>query len=198
MTERAPFSDLFDPPGHERTIRLAHERGRDLKQREIDRFIAHGIDIRHLAKPWPVAADRVVFHGDLFQFASDAGVSGDAAFTLVVIGVSGFLDVAAWAPATNKLAVWSGDGFALGESQIRRALPAAGLAIHRTPLGWLRAGRRGIVIVRRQFAPQILGSLPALVAEDEQHATDLRSLFAGTAVPNITISVAGANERVSE
>lgn len=169
---------LLDPPTHERMIRLGHLHGRNLKQREIDRFAELGVPALNLGSPWPVLVDKVVFNGEYFSFADDVGVAGELAFTFAVFSNNGMIDIAAWQPETNRLAVWCGEGFALGERQIHYPNPLVqGLRVFRTPIGWLRAGRCGIVVLRHQFARSVLADVPVLVAEDEQHREELRELF---------------------
>jgi hypothetical protein len=181
---------LLDPPTHARMIRLAHLHGRNLRQREIDRFAECGIKALDLGHPWPVLADRVVFEGYFFVFADDVGERGEAAFTFIVISNAGFIDIVAWHPQTNRLASWLGNGFALGERQIQHPNPLIpGLPVFRSPIGWLRGGRRGIVIARADFASAVLASVPVLVAEDEQHQRDLQEVFpVGRDRPNIIVS----------
>jgi hypothetical protein len=190
MTNRPPLADLLDPPTHQRTIRLAHLHGRNLRQREIDRFAEFGISALNLGNPWPVLADRVVFEGEFFLFADDIGEKGEPAFTFVVFNNIGFLDIVAWHPQTNRLAAWFGHGFALGEHQIHHPNPLIpGLPVFRSPIGWLRGGRRGIVIVRAGFTDVLLASVPVLVAEDEQHQRDLQEVFpVGRDRPTIIVS----------
>ena len=104
---------LLDPPTHARRIRLAHLHGRNLKQREIDRFRELGIRALDLGSPWPVLVDKDVFTNEYFSFADDLGVAGELAFTFAVISNTGMIDIAAWQPETNRMAVWCGEGFAL-------------------------------------------------------------------------------------
>jgi hypothetical protein len=189
MSNHFPLADLLDPPTHQRTIRLAHLNGRNLRQREIDRFAEFGISALDLGTPWPVLADRVVFKDDFFLFADDVGEKGEPVFTFVIISNTGFLDIAAWHPGSNRLAVWFGHGFALGERQIHYPNPLiAGLPVFRSPMNWLRGGRRGIVIVRDDFTRVVVKSVPLLVAEDDQHQRDLRKIFpAGCRGPEIIV-----------
>jgi hypothetical protein len=144
-----------------------------------------------LGDPWPVLADRVVFEGDFFQFADDIGEKGEPVFTFVVISTAGFTDIVAWHPRTSRLADWFGHGFALGERQIHNTNPLIpGLPVFRSPIGWLRAGRRGIVIVREDFTKVVLQSVPLLVVEDDQHRRDLQRLFPiGCRGPEITVAL---------
>lgn len=187
MNSRHLPKAMLDPPCHQQAIRLAHLHGRNLKQREIDRFLSCGVRAINLGSPWPVLADRVLFDGEFFSFADDVGAPGELAFTIVVVSINGSIDIAAWQPETKRLAVWCGEGFALGERQIRHPNPLVqGLHVFRDPIGWLRAGRCGIVILRPQFARALLADVPVLVAEDEQHREELQQLFA-IAGPQIVV-----------
>jgi hypothetical protein len=49
--------------------------------------------------------------------------------------------------------------------------------VHRTPLGWLRAGREGVVVVEARRAAQLLRDFGPLAGEDEAHGRELRELF---------------------
>lgn len=198
MNSGHPPKALLDPPCHQQAIRLAHLQGRNLRQREIDRFLGCGVSAINLGSPWPVLADRVLFDGEFFSFANDSGVAGEPAFTMLVISNVGPIDIAAWSPSSNRLAVWCGEGFALGERQIHHPYPLLpGLPVFRSPLGWLRAGRRGIVIIRSQFAARVLGDVPVLIAEDEQHQQELRQLF-GIAGPEITVQQKSSRQAAAE
>jgi hypothetical protein len=175
----ANIARLLDPPIHHQMVRLAHLHGRSLKQREIDRFCELGISALDLGRPWPVLADRVVFDGNFFHFADDVGETGELVFTLAIIGNAGFIiDIAAWCPRTNRLAVWLGEGFALGERQIHHPNPLIpGLPVLRSPMSWLRDGRCGIVVVRADYTDVVLAAVSILIAEDEQHQHELQKFF---------------------
>lgn len=183
---------LLDQTDHQRNVRLAHLHGRSLRQREIDRFGELGVRSIDLGAPWPVLADRVVFDGEFFAFADDAKMIGEPAFTVAVISNGGMVDITAWQPETSRLAVWCGDGFALGERQIHHPNPLVqGLRVFRSPIGWLRSGRCGIVIIRSKFARAILSQVPLLIAEDDQHRSELQDLL-GMAGPDVEIRCAAA------
>lgn len=191
MTELAR---LLDPPIHARMIRLAHLHGRNLNQREIDRFAELGVSAIELGTPWPMLVDKVAFCGGYFSFADDVGLAGELAFTFVVFSNAGMIDIAAWQPATQRLAVWCGEAFALGERQIHHPNPLVdGLHVFRSPIEWLRAGRCGIVILQSGFARSVLADVPILVAEDEVHQKELQEYFALTG-PQITVGKAFSME----
>lgn len=52
------------------------------------------------------------------------------------------------------------------------------LAVHRTPLGWLKGGCQGVCILDHRVAPYALGeALGPLLAEDEAHARTLKRML---------------------
>ena len=90
------------------------------------------------------------------------------------------VDVAVWQPRSPRLGSYFGWAFALGEDQIDNLATYAfddGLTVHRTPLDWLRAGRRGIVIMRPEQTPIRLRHVPKLIAADLGHGRQLSKLI---------------------
>jgi hypothetical protein len=92
------------------------------------------------------------------------------------------IDLCAFAVATPKrFGTAMGNAPVLGLTNITNpASWAFGtvMPIHRTPLGWLRDDCRGVVILDHQHAPAALGrALGKLLAEDEEHATELRPML---------------------
>ncbi len=169
----------LDAPPHQRMAFQAIMRGRNLKQAEIDRFRDQGVYPLDLFKPWSTQVDRVTFNDEYFEFADDADEVGEQVFTMGVISEMGLIDVVAWHPLSGRMATWLGLGFGLNEVQIGDHVDNAsvGLAVFRSPLGWLRAGCDGIVIVRKTFTHIVLAGVPLLLAEDEVHRIELRKMF---------------------
>jgi hypothetical protein len=189
---------LIDPPTHARMVRLAHLHGRNLKQREIDRFGELGVRAIDLGTPWPVLAERVVFEGEFFSFADGTEMIGEPAFTMAIISNAGMIDIAAWDPVAKRISLWTGEGFALGERQIHHPNPLVrGLHVFGDPVGWLRAGRCGIVIIRTGFARAVLGDVPLLIAENEQHRAELQDLL-GMTGPQIEVYCGSASRAAAE
>ena len=66
---------------------------------------------------------------------------------------------------------WEGRAFALGEPEIWNPVDAAvGLRVFKAPLDWLRAKRRGVVILRPEWALERLRHRRALVADNRKAA----------------------------
>jgi hypothetical protein len=185
-----PIARFLEAPPLQQMAFQALRKGRNLNQSEIDRFRDRGVAVINLFKPWSTQVDWVLIDGEYFQFADDNDVGGVQVFTMGVISSNGLIDAVAWHPATGRLAAWLGVGFALGESQISDQMEngLTGLAVFRSPLGWLRAGCEGIVIARKTFAHIVLKKVPLLLAEDESHRIELVKMFpVGGAGPRIFV-----------
>ena len=87
-------------------------------------------------------------------------------------------DLIAWSPRTGLLAAWLGRSALLGDACGFRLDADGALPVHRTPLGWLHAGRQGVVIVNPAAAARELQDLGPLLAEDITHAAEIEALFA--------------------
>jgi hypothetical protein len=157
-----------------------HRRGRPLKSPEIQKLIARGVTEAAIDTPYPLRVVEVVFQpGGWFEFARhvEGGVTVKA-ITIPVASAAGLTDILAWQPETNLCAFWNNNVFALGEEEIWASrLTDARLHVWRSPWGWLRAGRRGLVIVRPQVVCSYLEYLPTLLAEDIEHGEELERML---------------------
>jgi hypothetical protein len=103
---------------------------------------------------------------------------GEFACILPAFDGEGLVDLVAWSPRSSRIASRLRIAGLLGEGQAEgTAVNLAGtpLPVWRTPLHWLRAGRRGVVIVDRLRAAHLLGGLN-VHTEDHDLARDLRGL----------------------
>ena len=126
----------------------------NLDNSSIQWLLRQGITIGAIARPWAVRAGRVMFNrhdhryrpNPIGEFVLIFGVLADLSSTMGDLNAA---DLVAWAPRSGRIGTRLGRAFALGEEQIgidglgTTGLPAP---VHRTPLGWLRADRRGVVI----------------------------------------------------
>ena len=130
--------------------------------------------------PWAIRAGRVMFnrHDQRYRpnpvgdFALIFGVVADLSTTMADLNAA---DLIAWCPKSGRIGTRLGHSLALGEDQIGfDGLGTTGLPIpvHRTPLGWLRVDRRGLVIADWDMAAYDLRGL-ILEAEDDAHRRDL-------------------------
>jgi hypothetical protein len=153
------------------------QKGRPLDTAEINEFDAHGVHRCTLDLPYSFVADLVVFLGcRSFEFARYTTKTIDEnpvpAFIVPVTTCRGpWIDLVAWSPSTGQLATWLGRAFALGEEFLAPPHFEA-VAVYRTPLKWLQAERRGIVIVKPHLAWSRLDAVP-IFGEDAEHERDL-------------------------
>ena len=123
---------------------------------------------------------RVEFHPEqpFFDFADDEG--GTDALVFLAKDEAGHpADLVAWSTSPQRLAVHLGAAGILGEeSMLRPRLSAKdALPVHRGPLGWLRAGCFGIIIVDTARAPILLRDFGPFATENVEHGCQLREMF---------------------
>jgi hypothetical protein len=138
-------------------------------------LLAQGVAVETLARRWAVGANFVLFHpGGRYTPC----VCGDFAFIFACLTVDGVSDLAAWQPSTGRLMTRLGAVGLLGQREAEEAhddISARPVSVWRTPLNWLRAGRKGVVIIDREMAAHILGGLP-VIPDDAQHGRALLAL----------------------
>ena len=125
---------------------------------------------------------RVVFDADqpFFDFADDVGGERvDALIFLPRNDLGNPCDLTAWTSTRLKLASWFGAAALLGADDILapRLTIEGALQVHRTPLGWLRAGRDGVVIIDPRRATVELRDFGPLADEDQAHGLELQQLL---------------------
>lgn len=154
--------------------------GTSFDDRTIRWLLSHGVRIEDITTPIAIRASRVTFQPDgryrkcpgTGDFALILPVPADPVTMITDLGV---LDLIAWSPKSGRIATRLGIAFALGEEQIdvdglgNSVLP---IPVHRDPLDWLRAGRRGLVISDWNLATLALRDL-VLEAEDAAHDQEL-------------------------
>lgn len=113
-----------------------------LKQAQIDWLKAQGVDPMAMAQPKPIMVDeegRLVFEEPS--------------------------DLVFWHPRTGAIDVWNGSAFALGEDAIWNGgsyFIDGQLHLFESPLEWLKAGRRGIFVIRWGLAFDRLRDVPSI------------------------------------
>lgn len=160
----SPAEELFLDPNE----------GGALDQATIDWLARHGVRIDALFFAPAVRAAHVRFdHRGRYA----PNVLGELALILPVLGQDGIQDWCAWAIRSGTTATRLGRGAMLGGELVGRdtgdGVTIAPLTVFTSPLGWLRARRRGIVILDPGSAAFALAGV-ALYALDNQHANDLR------------------------
>lgn len=174
---------------------------RPLHETEVARFTATGIPTAALYDPDPIRAARVVIDGDRLIFPGELREPMDLSgvFVVPVRDEGGaVIDMAGWRPADGALATWCGTAWCLGEDWLAKpfyALRADGaLNVFTTPLSWLCASRRGIVIIDHRAAARHLLWRGPLLAEDFAHGLVLRKKL--TIAPPVVL-IPSNNERIA-
>ena len=122
---------------------------------------------------YAVGTARVSFVGRYFDF-DDAGI-----YALVVIARDEFGDAADLVAFDKRnIATRLGRCCLLGETEVAEHLRLDPMAVHRTPLEWLCAGRRGVVILHPGRARWLLQDL-GLLAHDVDHGVELQHVLSG-------------------
>jgi hypothetical protein len=141
-----------------------------------------GVPLGALCNPQMILADDIVVEGpEHFAFArhSESSAGRRAVLMPVTDHAGQLIDIAAWCQDDHWLGVWLGRGWALGQDAVwrPRCHDEGALPVWRSPLDWLLAGRRGLLIIRRSAAPYTLENAGPLLAEDLAHAADLRRVL---------------------
>lgn len=133
-----------------------------------------GLSRAAILSPWPIGATNVTFTGKAFKLDAN----GERALTFLVEDCGEAIDIAARQPRTGKLATLLGTGFAIGQEAIfNPATYFAGdaLLVHETPLQWLLAERKGIVILRPDLAHAYLANCQRLAFSDARFAQTVKA-----------------------
>jgi hypothetical protein len=102
------------------------------------------------------------------------------------------VDLAAWDPETNRVSTWRGLAWALGQDTVFAGRLSEGLLVHRTPLDWLRADCKGVVILNPSVARGYLVDAGPLIAEDAKHRRELAVILTQP-LPRILVPSATAS-----
>lgn len=145
-------------------------------QATIDWLIARGVAPLAIGSPLAIRSARVTFDK---RGRFTPGALGEAfAFVIPVDDGGEVIDLVAWAPKPGLIGSLDGTAYAIGQGSLAEGDGTTGLAVTvwRSPVGWLGAGRRGLVIADYAKAAHYLAGL-SLDAEDDAHAKELRRLL---------------------
>ena len=169
------------PPTVSELCKIEYWNARPLWQSDLDHFAALGISGLGLANPDMVLKAGIILDdgGNTFVFEHHTDSDGGRdAFILPVEGASGIIDLVAFDPEIGTLSTWLGRAFAINEASIWEPnLDGDPLPIWRDPVGWLKAKREGIVLLKPQQAYSYLDHLPGVIAEDVRHGEELEKLL---------------------
>jgi len=169
------------PPTVSELCKIEYWNARPLWQSDLDHFAALGISGLGLANPDMVLKAGIILDdgGNTFVFEHHTDTDGGRdAFILPVGDASGIVDLIAFDSEIGLLATWLGRAFTINEASIWAPnLDGDPLAVWRDPVGWLKANREGIVLLKPQQAYSYLDHLPGVIAEDVQHGEELERLL---------------------
>jgi hypothetical protein len=157
------------------TLRALHREWGLPSDAQIRWLLDQGVSAETLeAEPCSIAATKVRFEGRFFIPDPD----GEQALVFRAIDRDQVIDLIAWSPHSDKIGLFLGLAFCLGD-QDQLYNPASwfaggGLNIYRSPLEWLRANHRGIVIVDRKQAYAMLRRVPRLLVDDIAHGEQVK------------------------
>lgn len=132
---------------------------------------------------------RVQFvRGNRFLLAGERRAEADElvpAFVVPAIEADELLDLIAWHPKSGRLASLNRQAGVL----IGPVTPSADepLTVFPEPLAWLRACRRGAVVVHESLARPFLLDLPAIQAADVEHGESLQAMLTKVRIPRIVV-----------
>ena len=147
---------------------------------EFSGLMREGVGAPALIWPHLPARASVVFdcRRRLFDFAEDTSDEGAAsAFVFLSLDEEGEpADLVAWAPQEQRLAAWFGASPLLGAENLwaPRLTKERALSVFESPLGWLRAGREGVVVIDKRRSAPLLRLAEPLIAESIDHGQRLR------------------------
>jgi hypothetical protein len=158
---------------------------------EIDHLVQQGVPTSALSHPMPLRAADIVWVAEgRFEFPNylPCDALRECALLFLVEDSGGApLDIVAWAPSTDRIGSWLGYAWGLGEETIYAPrLECVALPVWRSPLDWLRANRRGVVLLKPQLAAQFLRDVGPLMAEDVEHGLELERQLT-IAAPRIVV-----------
>jgi hypothetical protein len=117
----------------------------------IGLLLDRGVSEQAMMHPYCIGGGRAVFHRNTFE----ADLDGDPVITFRAEDIGEVVDLIAWDPATGRVASWRGQAFCLGDlDQVLNPgtyFSEGALWVHETPLEWLLAGRRDIVLLRPEL-----------------------------------------------
>ncbi|QTL03159.1 hypothetical protein J5J86_20770 [Aquabacter sp. L1I39] len=147
--------------------------------------------LRAAGVPDRVIADQIITEAEVRFFARrrwDYHPGGVPALLLMVRdSFAEVVDVVAWPIARpDKWARLTAKAILLGEDALHQ--PQDGpVAAHRTPLGWLAGGGRGVCILDPTYAWKTLRTGPPLSGEDLAHAKELQAMLAPPEPPRVFV-----------
>jgi hypothetical protein len=140
---------------------------------QIGWLLDHGVSTETLETEL-IEATTVCFDERFFVAHPD----GEKALIFRATDRDEVIDLVAWSPRTDQLGSFLGLAFCLGDQdQVHNSaswFAGGGLNIYKSPLEWLRANRRGIVIVDPRQTHAMLRHVPRLLVDNIAHGEQVK------------------------
>lgn len=133
-----------------------------LRQPHIDYLLNHGVPPEAMIQPAPVMLARGIKSGD--------GHFEEANVHLFWLVFEEQGDFVFWQPRTGEIAIDTGRAFALGQDNIDNpgaTALGAWLRIFADPLEWLQAKRNGLVVLRWEWAFDMLRDVERIAVSEQ-------------------------------
>ena len=138
-------------------------------------LLAQGVPVEALAHDpnflaMALATAQVVFdeHAPSFNWREPGDDDGEGAICILARNRFGEVaDVVAWSPRSGHVATHYGRLSVLGGQHVFGPRLSGPLVVHATPLEWLRAGRRGVVVIEPSRARDALEGQSLEVADPD-------------------------------
>jgi hypothetical protein len=164
-------------------ILAEHKQGASPTLEIIQAMIGEGVDMDAICRRVefgdldPPRLDRVVYTENGFEFAEYRPDDEHVGALVFVVRnhIGDPIDLAAWSPPRPP-ALWHSRGCMLGEDGIfgPRMTATAALLVHASPLEWLRAACRGVVIIDPVKAASLLRRAEPLQVASIRQGLELR------------------------
>jgi hypothetical protein len=174
-----------EAPMNASNILAEHQRCDSLSMDVLAALLREGIDIEAICRRVknstldPPRLARVIFTSATgFEFAAYKPDMADVGTMVFLIRnhIGDPVDIVAWAPP-RPLALWCSRGCMLGAENLFGFRMREALEVHETPLAWLRAACRGVVIIDPQKSADLLRLALPLEAASIEHGQALRQLL---------------------
>jgi hypothetical protein len=151
-----------------------------LPAEDVNSLLRLGVASETLFKPFPLRTGRVAWaDAETFIFEEHLNFEVEVERIILILIFDCWgqaIDIAGWNPHSGRFGTWRNRAWALGEGSAfaPRLSEHGALPMWRTPLNWLVACRKGVVLFQPRLAAAFLCDAGPLLAEDLEHAHELK------------------------
>lgn len=171
------LSVVGNPKDNINSLRAQHRSWGLPTKAQIGWLLDHGVSTQTLEREL-ISATTVRLDGRFFI----PDLDGEKALIFRATDRDEVIDLVAWAPTSGNVGSFLGLAFCLGELEQTFCpstwFASGGLDIHRSPLDWLRMGKRGIVILKPELTYAFLRRCSRLICTDRELAAEVSKRLA--------------------